>query len=61
VSRRQFVLAKLAAGREHDLEFARAAIDSKLVDTEQLVLGVDLLPPTVRDAVRERLAALLSA
>lgn len=52
------VVAKLAAGREHDLEFVRAAIASGLVDTEQLRLGIDLLPETERAAARERLAAL---
>jgi hypothetical protein len=53
------VLAKLAAGREHDREFVKAAIASGLVDTEQLLLGVDLLPESDRDVVRERLSALL--
>jgi Nucleotidyltransferase of unknown function (DUF6036) len=59
IEKHDLMLAKLSAGREHDLEFVRAAIESNLVDTEQLRLGVDLLPKSVRDAVRERLAAML--
>jgi hypothetical protein len=54
------VLAKLAAGRPHDYEFAKEAIRSGLVDTEQLRLGVDLLPDSHRELVRERLAPLIS-
>jgi uncharacterized nucleotidyltransferase DUF6036 len=59
IEKHDLVLAKLAAGRDHDREFVKCAIDSGLVDTEQLLLGVDLLPESERDAVRERLNALL--
>jgi hypothetical protein len=60
LEKHDLVLAKLAAGREHDREFVKAAVESGLVDTEQLVLGVDLLPERERNAVRERLSALLT-
>ena len=43
------VLAKLAAGREHDLEFAADALREGLVDPDQLRLGVDLIPESHRD------------
>ncbi len=49
------VLAKLAAGRPHDYEFVEEAIRVKLVDLEQLRLGVDLVPNSHRALVRERL------
>jgi hypothetical protein len=38
------VLAKLAAGRTHDLEFAAEAIRGGLVDRGQLVVGLELMP-----------------
>jgi len=49
------VLAKLEAGRPHDYEFVEEAIRVKLVDLEQLQLGVDLVPNSHRALVRERL------
>src|SRR6266511_5445670 len=49
------VLAKLAAGRPHDYEFVEEAIRVKLIDLEQLQLGVDLVPNSHRALVRERL------
>lgn len=54
------VLAKLAAGRPHDVEFATEAIRARLVDPEQLQLGVDLMPVSHRELARERLAAVLA-
>jgi hypothetical protein len=39
IEKHDLVLAKLAAGREHDREFVKAAVASGLVDTEQLLLG----------------------
>jgi hypothetical protein len=54
------VLAKLAAGRPHDLEFAREAIQSGLVDLDQLALGLELLIETHREATVERLDGLLA-
>ncbi len=43
------VLAKLAAGRPHDYDFVDEAIRCVLVDVEQLHLGVELLPTSIRD------------
>lgn len=54
------VLAKLAAGRPHDYEFVEEAIRSRLVDRAQLRLGIDFLPESHRELVRERLVALIS-
>lgn len=52
-------LAKLAAGRPHDLEFAVEALQAELVDPARLELGVDLMPERYRDIVRERLDGVL--
>lgn len=54
------VLAKLAAGRPHDLESAIDAIRHGLVDAEQLELGIALIPETHRDRTRDRLTVALS-
>ncbi len=54
------VLAKLAAGRPHDVEFSLEAIRSGLVDREQLRLGLDLMPGSHRDSARERLEGVLA-
>ena len=54
------VLSKLAAGRPHDLTFAEDAVRENLVDVHQLRLGVDLMPPKPRDAVRERLEGVVA-
>jgi hypothetical protein len=54
------VLAKLAAGRAHDFEFATEAIRAGLVDPEQLELGVDLMPESHRSLTGERLAIVLA-
>jgi hypothetical protein len=54
------VLAKLAAGRRHDLEFAAEAIRSRLVDREQLALGLELMPARLRSLTSERLSGLLT-
>ena len=53
-------LAKLAAGRKHGHEFVEDAVREKLVDIEQLRLGVDLMPKRERVLVRERLDGLLA-
>lgn len=53
------VLAKLAAGRAHDTRFVEDALRLGLVDREQLRLGVDLMPATHRELVRDRLATVL--
>jgi hypothetical protein len=54
------VLAKLAAGRDHDFEFAEAALIHKLVDSEQLLVGIDLMPESHRAVVGQRLKGLIS-
>ena len=54
------VLAKLAAGRPHDLEFALEALRAGLVDPEELALGVDLMPVSHRELVRDRLAGVVA-
>ncbi len=54
------VLAKLAAGRPHDYEFAEEAIRSGLVDLRMLRRGIDLMPDSRRELVRERLARVLA-
>lgn len=54
------VLAKLAAGRPHDFAFAEEAIRSRLVDREQLLFGVDLMPESHRARTRERLIGLFA-
>jgi hypothetical protein len=53
------VLAKLAAGRPHDLEFALEAIRAGLVDREQLRLGLELMTDR-QEPTRERLEGLLA-
>jgi hypothetical protein len=54
------VLAKLAAGRAHDLEFVQEAIPSLGLDAGKLVLEVELMPESHRELTRERLRGLLS-
>ncbi len=53
------VLAKLAAGRPHDLEFAEEAIRSGLVDPEQLDLGLQLMPDRHLGVTRDRLVGAI--
>jgi len=57
---RDLVLAKLAAGRPHDFTFVEDVIRFELVDVEQLQLGVDLMPSSHRDRIREWLARLIA-
>ena len=54
------VLAKLAAGRAHDMRFAEDVLRFGLVDREQLRLGVDLMPATHRELVGDRLTTVLT-
>jgi len=54
------VLAKLAAGRPHDLEFAADAIREGLVDSDQLELGIELMPESHREVTGGRLATVLA-
>jgi hypothetical protein len=52
-------LAKLAAGREKDIEFVTEALIAGLVDRGRLERGIDLMPERHREGTRTRLAALL--
>ena len=52
-------LAKLAAGRPHDIEYAIEALRAGLVDPEQLRLGVALVPASHRNRVGKRLDGVL--
>jgi hypothetical protein len=52
------VLAKLAAGREKDLDFARAAIVDRIVSPVGLLAGATHLPEGVRDRVQVTLRSL---
>lgn len=54
------VLAKLAAGRGRDWEFAAEAIRAQLVDPTTLRKRAALMPTVVRDAVRARLDGAIS-
>lgn len=54
------VLAKLAAGRPHDLEFAEEAVRAHLVDIDQLRLGVDLVRDSHRELTRDRLEGIIA-
>jgi hypothetical protein len=49
------VLAKLAAGREHDYQFVDDALREGLVALDQLRRGLALMPEDERERVRERL------
>lgn len=53
------VLAKLAAGRPHDLEFADDAIHHALVDPDELARGIALMPESHREVTRDRLERAL--
>jgi Nucleotidyltransferase of unknown function (DUF6036) len=53
------VLAKLAAGRPHDFEFAEVAVEAGLAEPQQLRLGLELMSAGDRRVVRERLEGLL--
>jgi len=52
------VLAKLAAGRPHDLGFAQDALAEGLVNLERLRLGIDLMPSRHRERTRTRLEGI---
>ncbi|MGH3000491.1 MAG: DUF6036 family nucleotidyltransferase, partial [Gaiellaceae bacterium] len=49
------VLAKLAAGREHDLAFVEAAVREGMVDNDQFSLGLELMPEGYREDVQTRM------
>jgi hypothetical protein len=54
------VLAKLAAGRPHDVEFAGEAIQTGLADMQQLRIGLELMPQSHRDLTSERLTEAIA-
>ena len=54
------VLAKLAAGRPHDVEFASEAIQTGLADTQQLRIRLELMPRSHRDLTSERLTEAIA-
>jgi hypothetical protein len=54
------VLAKLAAGRQHDLSLAEDAIREGLADVGRLRRGVDFVPQNVRELAAERLEGLIA-
>jgi hypothetical protein len=54
------VVAKLAAGRDRDYEFARAALDHRIVDAAELRVRADLVPKRHRQIVRQRLEGVIA-
>jgi hypothetical protein len=52
-------LAKLAAGREKDIEFVSEALGAGLVDRGRLERGIDLMPERHRERTSIRLTTLL--
>ena len=53
-------LAKLAAGRPHDLEFVTEALRAAIVDPDQLKIGVELMPESHRALTQERLDGIIA-
>ena len=53
-------LAKLAAGREKDIEFVGEALVADLVDAGRLRRGIDLMPAANREPTRVRLENVLA-
>jgi hypothetical protein len=60
MSASDLVLAKLAAGRSHDFDFAEEALKAGIVNLDQLHLGIELMPSTVQEHTRERLAIVVA-
>ena len=54
------MLSKLAAGREHDVEFVWAALRARLVEPEQLRPRIELMPESHREQTRKRLDGLVA-
>ncbi len=52
------MLAKLAAGRPHDITFVEEALNARLVTVDELRLGVDLMPESSRADVARWLDGL---
>ena len=59
LSMHDLVLSKLAAGREHDVEFAKQALEHRLVSPEQLLLGLELMEKRFRLRAEPHLERLL--
>lgn len=53
------VLAKLAAGRTHDIDFARDALKADLADVERLRSALGEMPESHRERARVRLEGLI--
>jgi hypothetical protein len=53
-------LAKLAAGRERDIEFVVEMVHANLLDADQLSNGVEYMPEDHRKAVRERVVGVIA-
>jgi hypothetical protein len=60
ISLEDLLLAKLAAGRPHDVAFVESAVSEGLSDVEQLRLGVELMPDTHRNDTRVRLEGVIA-
>jgi hypothetical protein len=58
LSLEDLMLAKLAAGRPHDLDFVEESLRADLVSVEELERGVDLMPRAYRERTHERLDGL---
>jgi hypothetical protein len=52
------LLAKLAAGRPHDIIFVEAALVAELIQVDELERGIDLMPKDAQTDVRTRLDGL---
>ena len=53
-------LAKLAAGREKDLEFVTEALRADVADAGRLRRGIELMPEQHRETTRTRLERILA-
>ena len=55
------MLAKLAAGRPHDITFVEEALNGRLVTVDELRLGVDLMPENSRAGVARGFTSVRSS
>lgn len=53
------VMAKLAAGRDHDIEYARAAVAAGLVQQNRLLALIDSMPDSHRERTRRWVKVLV--
>lgn len=58
LSLHDLMLAKLAAGRPHDVAFVESALEAQLVTVDELETGIDLMPGASRKDVQSRLNGL---